>query len=407
MYYRNFRLWGWKGVWHFVPQLMEKRRIRKRILHHVNERTIPKRGITLIGGFSDKTSLSKVFRDLAFRLKEAGIPFQAFDPNPAHEVPEGEYMSIITPEAEVDLFKYSHVIDNIVGPVSIDFPSSIKHASIAFWEFDSGLIEGYPHILNVKNVIAMSDFNAEYFRKALPFSIGVHKILYPFRFNPGQLGDPQAVRRRYGFSADEFIVFFNFALGTARKNPEGALRAFAKAFRDTPQTRLVFKTMVTMKCAEEIDMFRNIANTEGIADRFTIIDTYLNITELYSLTNACNVYLSLHRGEGFGLGVAEAMSLSKPVVVTDYSSTTEFCSDKNSMPIPFKIVQMTNHQPHLPCKGVKTWAEPDINEAAIALKRLHASVKLQKTIGKQAQDTIISHFSISEFQKSITRFLAT
>ena len=86
----------------------------------------------------------------------------------------------------------------------------------------------------------------------------------------------------------------------------------------------------------------------------------------------------MHRGEGFGLGIAEAMSLGKPAVVTDYSSTTEFCNSNNSIPIPCKAVAVNRNQIDHPCYlAVKEWFEPDINAAANALSKLQKDSELQ------------------------------
>ena len=404
--YRNFRLWGWKGVFRYVPQQIEKWRVRQKISRFVRSSgDSPRRGITLIGGFSDRTSLSKVFRDFAYRLKEADIPFQAYDPTPAREIPEEDYTDIITPDKDFDLYKYDHVIDNIAGLFVLPLPKAIKHGSITFWEFDSGIIEGYPHILQTPNVIAMSDFNYDYFRKALPQSIGVYKILYPFRFNPGELDDTTTVRRRYDIGENDFVVFFNFALGTARKNPEGVIKAFAIAFKGNSSAKLVFKVVGAKKHSDELERINKLVSKECLSDNVKIVTQYLPMKELYDLTNACDVYISLHRGEGFGLGVAEAMSLGKTVVVTDYSSTKEFCNSLNSFPIPFKLTRFSASQPHLPYRGVKEWAEPDIQSAASALSRIFQDSSLRHQIAQRAQNDILSHFSTEKFRESINAFL--
>ena len=138
-----------------------------------------------------------------------------------------------------------------------------------------------------------------------------------------------------------------------------------------------------------------------------MIDDYIPQHDIYGLTNACDVYLSLHRGEGFGLGIVEAMSLGKAVVATDYSSTTEFCHPHTSIPVPYTIVQVPDGMHDHPCyHAVKEWAEPDINAAAEALRKLHEDATFRKTIGTEAKYFVENYFSRENFKKSIEGFLA-
>ena len=138
-----------------------------------------------------------------------------------------------------------------------------------------------------------------------------------------------------------------------------------------------------------------------------MIDNYIPQHDIYGLTEACDVYLSLHRGEGFGLGIAEAMSLAKPVVVTDYSSTTEFCNISNSIPVPCTIVKVPDDMHDHPCyHAVKEWAEPNIDAAAKSLVKLYESQDLRRSIGAAAQTFMRDHFSLANFKRSIEEFLS-
>jgi len=124
------------------------------------------------------------------------------------------------------------------------------------------------------------------------------------------------------------------------------------------------------------------------------------------LTSACDAYISLHRGEGFGLGIAEAMLFAKPVIVTDWSASTEFCDEQTSIPIPYTLTPIDPSEfSILPYKGVTNWAEPDIDAAAVALRRLYDDPTLRQTLGKNGKQFIEEHFSAENFKKSINEFL--
>ena len=104
--------------------------------------------------------------------------------------------------------KYTDVVEMFLSPCIDELP--LRKSTIAFWEFESGFLDAYPFIAKNTSVIGMSDFNAAYFRKALPPSTEVHKILYPFKMPAAPLSSVDKTRARYGLKDDDFIVFFNF-----------------------------------------------------------------------------------------------------------------------------------------------------------------------------------------------------
>ena len=184
------------------------------------------------------------------------------------------------------------------------------------------------------------------------------------------------------------------------------MRAFAAAFRDVPNTRLVFKTMRAKSRPDLLTQIETLARELDISKRLTMIHTYVPERHLFGLTNACDVYLSLHRGEGFGITLAEAMAMGKPVVCTNWSSTTEFCRPDCTIPIPYRMVPVPPNQVDHPYyQQVKEWAEPDIDAAAAALRRLYDDPLLRKEIGVKARASISLQFSIKNLKQSIEAFL--
>ena len=378
-----------------------------RIDAFMHPNTVPQNGITIVAHLTGAWSFGKVMRDLAFSLKEAGIPFQTFNIGMRKDIPAEDVDPILTPRCKFRIKKYNHVIDIVSSPVPDNIPG-VKRSTVFFWEFDTGFLESWPTAQTCRSAIAFSDFNHHVFRKALPSACDVHKILYPFRFNISRVEKTDVIRDRYGIPQDAFAVFFNFSYssGIGRKNPEGVIRAFAKAFKSNSQARLVFKTMAASQSKEKVERLKRLAESEGVLDRIISIDRYVPQNDIYGITAACDVYISLHRGEGFGLGVAEAMSLGKPVVVTDYSSTTEFCNKENSCLIPYRMVKPTPDQ--LDCdtfRHVFVWPEPDIDVAADMLTRLRKDANFRETLGRNAQSYMSNHFSIERFRKSILEFI--
>ncbi len=408
-YLAKVRTWGLVGIWNYCVGKVEKRRLRRFFLKNAARHpcTPSDEGLTLVAPFHATYSLGKVMRDLAFRLKEAGIPFQAFDTSREKCNADAEIDALITPIDDFQILKYRHVVELLLGPVpTVDL--GLEKAHVAFWEFDSGMTETFPALASPDTVIAMSDFNETYFRKCLPSSTPVAKLLYPFRFKVPDIPSGQEIRKRFGIGKDDFAVFFNFDYGSSffRKNPDGAMRAFAKAFPNTAHTRLVFKTNRSSEYPRQHESLQTLARALGISDRFTFIDGYLSSQDIYGLTAACDVYLSLHRGEGFGLCVAEAMSFGKPVIVSDYASTSEFCNSDNAFIIPVtRIPYPDSQRDHPYYLTVAECAEPDIDAAAAALKRCYDDPAYRTAIGLKGKAFVEEHFSTANFKRSVEAFL--
>ena len=408
-YIAKVRTWGLKGVWNFFAGKAEARRLRKYFLDNAARHpcTPSDDGLTLAAPFHATYSLGKVMRDFAFRLREAGIPFQAFDTARKDGLPDSEIDALITPREDFRIMKYRNVVELLLGPIPAA-ELGLKKSHVVFWEFDSGLLETFPKLQSPETVIAMSDFNADYFRKVLPPSTPVAKILYPFRFTPPALPPAAETRKRFGIGKDDFVVFFNFDYGSSvfRKNPEGAMRAFAAAFPQTPGTKLLFKTNRSGEYKAEKARLEALAQSLGIADRLISIDVFIPRADVLALTVSCDVYLSLHRGEGFGLGIAEAMALGKPVVVSDCGSPREFCNNGNAILVPTKTINfpkgLLDHPYYL---SVTSCDDPDIGVAAEALKRLHDSVELRQRLGDAGKAFVAEHFNDGSFIKSVRLFL--
>ena len=399
------RKYGIKGLFNYISRL-PKEWLFFRSINKTIRPSPPERGITLITCFDYPGSLSKVMRDFAIMLKEAGVPYQTLNVPCDNPIPKSELESFMTPKHEFCLNKYTHII-TMQNPLHIQDNRCHVHC-IEFWEFEDGFVECCPEALRASNILALSDFNRDVFRKSLPSSIAVQKVLYPFQFVHGELLPRNIVRTKYNIGIDDFMVFFNFDYASSyfRKNPEGILKAFAKSLGNKPNTTIVFKTMRAKKCKVMSDRLHVLADSLGLSEKLITIDDFIPQEDLVNFTNACDVYVSLHRGEGFGLGIAEAMSLGKAVIVTNYSSTAEFCTQENSIPIPYKIVAVPPDQVDVDAyRNVTKWADPDISSAADALLRLYNDSDLRFRLGRKAMAFIQNHYSITNFKKSIESFL--
>jgi glycosyltransferase involved in cell wall biosynthesis len=140
---------------------------------------------------------------------------------------------------------------------------------------------------------------------------------------------------------------------------EAYQRAFGPDFGDTALVIKVTKLDQFPEHREPLE--QAVASVSGI-----LIDGYLDRSELDGLFNACDVYVSLHRSEGFGMTIAEAMSLGKPVIATDYAGNTDYMNVSNSYPVEYRLIEL--EQDYGPYKKGQVWADPDLDHAAAQMR---------------------------------------
>ena len=385
----------------FLRSLGYSMRIKFDALLHPIE---PEVGVTVVAAFGESNSLNKTMRDLVIMLKRAGIAYQTFDVTGGCRA-NHDIDCLLTPKRNFRARRYRLVVEMMNGI----YPRlrGIENARVVFWEAESGITKAFPFVTDGRIAIAMSDFNYATLKNEIGKKYA-QKLLYPFVFDADMSASPSQIRSKYGIKHSAFMVFFNFDYTAfERKNPEAAVRAFSMAFKNDLDAVLVFKTVKGAEFAQRRRRLYQVIRDMGIGGRFVEIDKYIPEKDIYGLTMACDVYLSLHRGEGFGLGIAEAMSIGKPVVVTDYSSTTEFCNADNSCLVPYSLVAMPdvakNNVPY--SWAIEKWADPDVSVAASMLSRLREDSALRTRLGNAAKEFIESRYSISNFKRSALQLL--
>jgi GT2 family glycosyltransferase/glycosyltransferase involved in cell wall biosynthesis len=197
-------------------------------------------------------------------------------------------------------------------------------------------------------------------------------------------------RPKFRLPARIFLFLFVYDLNSTqeRKNPRAAIAAFRKAFPIGGPVGLVVKTHNPDRhSAAFAELESELA---GLENTFLICET-LPRTAVYELLQACDCFVSLHRAEGFGLSVAEAMFLGKPVITTDWSGTAEFVNVTNGCPVNYRLLTLDrNYGPYL--RG-QTWADPDIDQAAHWMRSLADDAAFRESLGKRAAADIRRNFS--------------
>jgi len=184
-----------------------------------------------------------------------------------------------------------------------------------------------------------------------------------------------------------FLFTFDFLSFFERKNPLAVIEAFKAAFSGDDNVQLVLKCSNSKNNQQAREIMDEAAR--GLNIKF--IDTYLDKDELYALFSLCDCYVSLHRSEGFGLTIAEAMYLEKPVIATAYSSNMDFMNLNNSLPVKYKLVEI--EQDIGPYKKGCRWAEPDIGHAAEQMRLVYEKREWAVELGKRASEDIKAQLS--------------
>ncbi len=170
-------------------------------------------------------------------------------------------------------------------------------------------------------------------------------------------------------------MFFNaiaprhITSGISRKNPEAAIRAFKLAFPHGG-AMLTLKVSGAASAPRELERLRRLCADPAIH----ILTKTLSHEELDNLYWQHDVYLSLHRSEGYGLTIREAMLRGLHVVATGWSGNMDFMTGSLAHAVPFQMVPI--HESKGPLKGLKgRWAEPDADAAAMVLRELAMTLR--------------------------------
>jgi glycosyltransferase involved in cell wall biosynthesis len=190
-------------------------------------------------------------------------------------------------------------------------------------------------------------------------------------------------RKHFGIAADAFMFLFTFDVSSQmeRKNPFGLLAAFKAFVRSYAGPRDVVLVLKFTNAEYDPVAVRRLHEAAGGLP-VLLLDRYMTRDELAGLMRTADCYVSLHRSEGFGLGIAESMALGKPVIATRYSGPVDLMTDENSYPVECRLSSISrDYGPYL--EGF-SWADPDVDQASILMQRVVEDRREAAARGRQA-----------------------
>lgn len=323
-----------------------------------------KKGFNLVGDITGNDGFSQSMRILE-KVIYKKIPYNLSYFSTESVVGSGKHLSKINN-------KFTYGI-NLFHINNQDIPYAYKkygkkvwdsHYNIGYfaWELEE-LPKNYVKYIDfVDEIWTPSDFASDTYRKytkkpviTIPHSVYVNV-------------DDDIKREDFNLPKNRFLFLMMYATHSTyqRKNPLSVVKAFKHAFKKNREdVGLVIKVQPSAYESDDILKLKEVI--KGYDNIYLIVE---NLEEKYvhSLMNVCDAYISLHRAEGFGLPLAEAMLLKKPVIATAFSGNLLFMNKTNSCLVDYKKVKLKKDIP--PFEKNFSWASPNISQASFYMKKL-------------------------------------
>lgn len=364
-------------------------------------------GVNLIGHAFDVFGIGEDIRMAARSLQAADVPCCVID----HPAGNGAARTDRSLEgllhAGAQGGPYAFNLICMAAPVQArwlleqDFTALRERYTLASWPWETERWpEAWAPLLEVADELWPS---SQFTARALRPHAGAHR---PLRWMPMAAEIPNrvhvttpeqrlATRQSHGLPEEAVIFAFGFDFNSTatRKNPMGVLEAFQRAFPPDPcddtaaRVALMIKTFPPRRSRAEYHWLQARVAEDP---RIHLVVGHLEREELVKLYGCCDVFVSLHRSEGFGRGLAEALQLGLDVIATDFGGNTDFCTGPLAHPVHFRRVPIPRGA--YPCADGHHWAEPDLDDA-VRLIRQVAQQRLNQPWRREAASTYRDRFA--------------
>ncbi|MGW4064706.1 glycosyltransferase family 4 protein [Amycolatopsis sp. NPDC004747] len=275
------------------------------------------------------------------------------------------------------------------------------------WELPEPPVHAMPHLPGIDELWVLSSFVSDSFRTVTDIPITVVPSVVPQA--PAIAGN----RAKFDLPETGLIVLFTFSASSsdARKNPWAVIEAFRRAF---PAEDRATKAHLVLK-ANNLERFPELDTALSAAVASvggTLLRREMSREDMDTLLATCDVYTSLHRSEGFGLGMAEAMAMGKAVVATGFGGNIDFMPPGSAAVVGYDVRPISKHDHRFGAEFGdwytvgQLWAEPDVDQAARWLRKLAASPRLRARMGAKAIEAIRDWCSPAAVGRIMTERLA-
>lgn len=349
-------------------------------------------GANLVGYAYGEFGMGEHVREVARAINTTDTPFLIINQNAAgHGNGDMSVKHWVKDEAEFNINVF-HVNADIFPFLYFNIGESFfeDRYNIGYWAWE--LEKAPPEFDLALNIVdevwAISEFVSEAFRSRAKVPV----VTMPLAVSVPEVDAAKYTKAYYGLPQDAFTFLFIFdaASHLDRKNPIAAVRAFRAAFPSpTTKAHLLLKAM---NVGKGNSLWQALLDEIGDDPRITIMQQRLTRDEVLGLYHAADAFVSLHRSEGFGRCVAEAMAYGKPVVVTNYSGTLDFAHEGTACVVDYKLVPIPRGAYLL--ADAQVWADPDITHAAQHMLRLMEDAEFREGTAKAGQRYILDNFNL-------------
>jgi glycosyltransferase involved in cell wall biosynthesis len=323
-------------------------------------------GVNLVGYAMGELGIGEDVRMMARALEAAGVEFCILNRQPGPEIRAMDFSAAKYLSSEAR-YPVTIVCMTAFDTASLwlDRPDVFRSSYvIGFWPWE---LPRWPE--EWRGVYELVDeiwSSSRYTSEAFAHASSVPVIPMPMAV----VGDDFLARSRAEFGLPEdrylFLYVFDFMSYPARKNPYACIEAFRRAFpRGDEPVNLILKVSNIVHDSPKWSQIRVACAADA---RIGVLDRNLDKGTLLGLMNACDAYVSLHRAEGFGRTLAEAMLLEKPVIATGYSGNADFLLESTGYPVDYELVEIRAGE--YPCGEGQMWADPDVGDAAAKLREV-------------------------------------
>ena len=363
-----------------------------------------KNGVNLIGFAYGELGIGEDVRMAAAACTAVGIPFDVISIAPGEEVRQADY------SVAQNVTEKGRYATNIFCLTGFDTAHLwLKRGeelfngryNIGWWPWE---LPVWPQHWQcafdfIDEIWAATEFTYKMYRAATQKPVQLMPL--PVKLS----NNPQVQREKFGLPEHRFLFLYIFDFNSylARKNPWAAVEAFSQAFPKTDkQVGLVLKTM---NSRQDNPLWQQFCARCAEDKRIILIQQTLDRADVINLVASCDAYISLHRSEGFGRTLAEAMLLGKPVVATDFSGNVDFLTQETGFPVRWQKKSVSpGDYPFVVPEDNAYWAEPELKHAAMQMQAARkASEELD--FAEQIRQYAEVQFSVERIGKKMAESL--
>jgi len=356
---------------------------------HVRARGGEDRGVNVVGYLAAESGIGESARAMLRIVKAAGIPVAPINFRVGNLSRMHESLPGVAATEHLHAVNLFHINADQMPIAHQSLGSSLFEGryNIGFWAWELSEFpdEWLPSFDLVDEVWVPSSFcqRAIAAKSPVPVLCVPHSVDAP---------SPAPDRARFSIAPDDvaFFAMCDVLSVPERKNPLGVAEAFRAAFPASESVRLFLKIG---NLEFQPDLKARLAELARSDKRITLVEGYLARQDLWTLMASVDCYVSLHRAEGFGLGMAEAMACGKAVIATPWSGNVDFTRSENALLVDYTLVPLARDLG--PYKKGQVWADPDLASAASAMRQVAQSRELRERLGARGLRTVAAELSPS------------